>query len=95
MSMYQDKAKRATYHSSAYGICVTHVVKVLQHQGYPLTCCLLYVRALMVDLNLHSSEMWLQNEVWNPVMKAMVVPNQNPFPSGPPVKGLHLNEMQN
>ena len=94
MSMYQDKAKRATYHSSPCGICITHVVEVLPPQGYPLTCHLLYARAVMVaDLNLHSSEMWLQNEVWNPVMKVMVAPNQNPLPSGPPVKGLHLNEM--
>ena len=96
MSMYQDKAKRATYHPSACGICVAHVVEVPQHQGYPLTCHLLYARAVMVAyLNLHSSEMWLQNEVWNPVMKVMVVQNQNPFPSGPPVRRLHLNEMQN
>ena len=34
MSIYQDKAKRATYHSSACGICVTHVVEVLWCQGF-------------------------------------------------------------
>ena len=95
MSMYQDKTKRVTYHSSACGMCIAHVVEVLQCQGYPLTHCPLHGRAVMVaDLNLHSPEMWPQNEVWNPVVKAMV-PNQDPFLSGPPVKSLHLNEMQN
>ena len=55
MRLNQDKAKRVTYHSSACGVCVGHIVEVLQCQGYLLAHCPLYAREVMVmDLTLHS-----------------------------------------